>query len=48
MNDVNSLARAMLRIADDEEFARKIASEAVKVKDKYATDRICTEWEKVV
>lgn len=48
MKDAKGLADAMARIADDEELARKIASEAVKVKEKYSTENICKEWEEVV
>ncbi|MBE5875486.1 MAG: glycosyltransferase family 4 protein [Lachnospiraceae bacterium] len=48
MKDARSLAEAMGRIADDEEFARRIAAKAYRVKEMYSTKKICEEWEKVL
>ncbi len=44
VEDSNSLSQAMRRIAEDNEFAKKISKNAVLIKNKLSKDRICTLW----
>lgn len=48
IGDYHSMAIAMAKIADDEEFANKCASNAVKVRQQYNMKKIFEYWEKII
>ena len=48
VGDTMALKNAMMKIAGDKEFRDSISENAMKVRDKYNTENICHEWEKVL
>ena len=48
VRDAEAIAKAMSRIADDEDFARSLSAESVKIRDELSTDVICPQWEELL
>lgn len=48
VGDRAALAKAMLRIIDEPEFAEKLGREAAKVREELSPDKICRQWERVI
>ena len=44
MKDVNALAQAMCRMADDKEFSKKCSEKAVKVRESHKVENIAGKW----
>lgn len=44
MNDINSLAQAMCRMADDKEFSKKCSENAAKVRETHKVETIADKW----
>lgn len=47
-NDVDSLYEAMVRFAEDEQFAEKCGRNAVKIREKTAVETVISMWETVI
>lgn len=48
IKDKEKMVEAMERIASDENFAKMLAVESIKIRDLLATDKIISTWEKVI
>ena len=45
VGDEEALYKAMLKIAEDSEFAQKISNNAINIKQEYSIDKIVKKWE---
>ena len=48
VNDVNALAGAMERVLSDKEFANKLGNNAIKLREKFASEVIYGKWLNVI
>ena len=48
MNDADSLAKAMRRIAEDKELSEKCSKKAAKIREKLSTELIAKKWLEVI
>lgn len=48
VGDVDAVAAALARIADDADFAASLSKESVKIRELLSTDVICPQWEKLL
>ncbi len=48
MNDADSLAKAMRRIAEDKELSEKCSKNAAKIRKKLSTELIAKKWLEVI
>lgn len=48
VKDKEKMVEAMKKIASDENFAKMLADESIKIRDLLATDKIISTWEKVI
>ncbi len=47
VDDVHGLARALVRLMDDEQLRQRCGRHAVEVLDRFALDRVAAEWERL-